>query len=155
MIERFNRSVQERLLRSFLGHPSIEPACSSLELRLQHDLEQVYNRLPHAPLKQQTPEHRWESSSRPLIPLSDESVLEAFTRPLRRSHSKDNLIQVKGRLLELPACYARRELTVFRRPLEDEAIYLAHHGKLIRLFEVDTAPNAVTARAPQNKVTPQ
>lgn len=154
LIERFNRSVQQRLLRSFRGHPEIDPACNSLELRLQHDLEQVYNRLPHDSLEGQTPEQRWESSSRPLVPLSDESLLLAFTLPLQRVVSKDNLIQVDGRLIELPLGYARTEITVFRRPLEDDAIYLAHHGKLIRLFEVDPAKNAVTPRASQDKVTP-
>lgn len=152
-IERFNRSAKQRVLRALRGNPAIDPDCKSLELRLQHDLEQVYNRLPHEAHEDhenQTPEHHWMSSSRSLIPLSDESLLDAFTLPLRRIVSKDNLIKLDGRLIELPIGYARREVTVFRRPLEDNAIYLLHHGKLIRLQDVDTALNANTRRAPHD-----
>jgi len=150
-IERFNRSANERILRTYRGNPAIDIDCHSLSLRLEHDLTHVYNNLPHDSLEDDTPSHRWESSTRDLVPISEEALANAFTIPFRRRVSKDNIVQVEGMLLELPKGYAQSNVTLFRRPLEDDAIYLAHQGKLIRLHHVQPQLNATIPRAPRPK----
>lgn len=163
-IEAFNRSLKARVLRTFDGAPDIDPDCGALTLRLEHDLFEVYNHLPHEALDGDTPEQRWNQSNRALHPPVSEAWLnECFMVPLDRRVSGDNVVSVDGTLYEVPRGHAGEWVTLYRRLLEQtpeqDALYIHHNDNLVRLHPVDLAFNATSGRArpnrePNNQIAP-
>jgi len=146
-IERFNRSLKRRILESFSGNPDIDPDCSALTLRLRYDLHHVYNHRPHASLGNDTPYERFMASQRHLKPIPSEYELKlAFSIPATRLVSKDHVIRFKGGHFEVPRGYARQKITVHRRTLEGNALYLFHEDAWLRLHPVDLTANATSLR---------
>ncbi|NOY27215.1 MAG: transposase [Oligoflexia bacterium] len=152
-IERFNRSAKARVLRSLDGAVDVDVHCAALTLRLRHDLYEVYNHLPHESLDGDSPHQRFWGDTRPLHPArSAQWLREGFTVSLQRRVSKDHIVQVFGTDYEVPRGHAGQKEVLVRRLLEctaqTEALYLRHHGRLVRLHPVDLAQNARTRRAP-------
>jgi len=152
-IEAFNRGVKQRELRSYDGAPHIDPDCGALTLRLRHDLER-YNHLPHEALDGETPAKRWSQSERALRPAKSEGWLRAcFTVELDRRVSKDHIVKVDSVLYEVPRGHAGEWLTLYRRLLErteqQDALYVEHQGRLVRIHPVDLEFNATSSRAPR------
>src|SRR5690606_34248764 len=91
-IERFNRSVDERLLAGLDGAEHAPDSDEQLQLLLRHDLD-LYNRLPHEGLDKQTPHEVWSASHRELKHAPEGDALrEAFSVPVERTVSADNVI---------------------------------------------------------------
>ena len=146
-IERFNRSVKRRLLRSLDKAVEVDPDCGSLDLRLRHDLYESYNHLPHEGLDNATPQHRWDACERDLRPVESEAQLtNAFTLTEKRLVSNDHIISYEGTRYEVPRGHAKERITLFRRILEGGALYVLHEGQLVRLQPVDTYHNAISPR---------
>jgi transposase InsO family protein len=151
-IERFNRSLRARSLRHFDGNPEIDPDLESLTLRLRHDLFEIYNHLPHESLNKETPEYRWSNSKRPLRPTDDVDTLASkFVITEERTVSNDNIVRHGGLYYEMPFGHARTRVNIYRRVLEDNALYVLHKEHMVRLFEVDIHENAITPRARKRK----
>lgn len=145
-IERFNRSLRARLLRS-LASPEVDPAPEALTWRLRHDLEQVYNHRPHEGLAGESPAERWHAG-RPLRAVEDEELRRAFLVPLERTVTRDHIVSVEGVLYEVPVGYAGQRVTLARHIIENNALSLpGPDGASIRLKPVDPAANAVAGRA--------
>lgn len=150
-IEAFNRGVKQRELRTYDGAPHIDPDCGALTLRLRHDLE-IYNHLPHEALDGETPYQRWSRSERALRPApSDDWLRECFTVELERRVTSDHVVSVDSVLYEVPRGHGGEWVTVYRRLLErtpdEDALYIQHQGRLVRLHPVDLAFNATSGRA--------
>jgi transposase InsO family protein len=150
-IEVFNRGVKQRELRTYDGAPHIDPDCGALTLRLRHDLE-IYNHLPHEALDGDTPQQRWSSSERALQPAPSEGWLrECFTVELKRRVSSDHIVKVASTLYEVPRGHSGERVILYRRLLEatkeEDALYIEHGGRLVRLHPVDLAFNATSGRA--------
>jgi putative transposase len=147
-IERFNRSALARVLRSFDGADWLDPDPDALTLRLRHDLFQEYNHLPHEGLGGDTPYQRWQASKRELKTVPSEPRLdEAFIIEERRTVSNDHCIPFRSVAYEVPMGLSGRRITIERALLENDALYLRHNGKRIRLHPVDLAFNARSGRA--------
>lgn len=151
-IERFNRSAKARVLRSLDGAPDVDADCAALTLRLRHDLFEVYNHLPHEALDGQSPYERFHQDPRPLRPARSAAWLrQCFCVTLQRRVSNDHVVPVDGIDYEVPRGHAGEKVALVRRLLErteeTDALYLRHHGKLVRIHPVDLAQNARTRRA--------
>jgi len=163
-IEAFNRSLKAREIRTYDGAPHIDPDCGALTLRLEHDLFEVYNHLPHEALDGDTPHQRWSQSNRALRPpVSETWMSECFTVPLDRRVSGDHVVSVDGTHYEVPRGHAGEWVNLYRRLLEQtpeqDALYIHHNNNLVRLHPVDLTFNATSGRArsnrePDNEVTP-
>lgn len=147
-IERFNRTAKARILRS-LCRDDVDPALPALQLRLRHDLFEVYNHRPHEALGKRTPHEVFHSSSRPLRPARSEDWLKrCFTLPVERTVSADHVVKFGGELWEAPRGLARRRIHVHRRLLEGpDALYVVHDDRMVRLHRVDPHFNATAGRA--------
>jgi putative transposase len=146
-IERFNRSVLARLLRSFDGADWVDPDPAALTLRLRHDLFEVYNHLPHESLDGDTPYQRWQASKQPLRPVESEaSLADVFVVEEHRTVSNDHCISFRGTFYEVPTGLAKARITIERALLEDDALYLRYKDKRIRLHPVDPVLNAQSGR---------
>jgi len=146
-IERFNRSLKRRVLDSLEESPDVDPDCGALTLRLRYDLHHVYNHRPHVSLGNDTPYERFMASQRRLKPTPSEDELKlAFSIPATRLVSKDHVIRFKGGHFEVPRGYARQKITVHRRTLEGNALYLFHEEAWLRLHPVDLTANATSLR---------
>ena len=147
-IEKFNQGVRARVVDSFDGAPDVAPDCGSLTLRLRHDLFEMYNHRPHDSLEKDTPYMRWTGSSQPLRPMESEAALrEAFMLTEERTVSNDHCISYEGTVYEVPSGLAGQRVVVLRALLEDDAIYLEHKGRRVRLPPVDPVLNARSGRA--------
>ena len=145
-IERFNRSVRTRLLRTLDGSPEVDPDLGALGIRLRHDLHEIYNHTPHESLKKQTPWMRW-SQSRPLNAApSSEWLKRCFTLQESRRVSNDHVIKYHGTQYEVPRGHGGKKIIVHNRILEDEALYVLHQGRFVRIHPVDTLRNAYSKR---------
>lgn len=144
-IERFNRSARSRCLRG-LRRPDVDPDIGALKLRITHDAFDVYNHLSHEGLDGDTPHERWSSSSRSLRAICDEQLNRAFTLVETRRVSKDHVIQFGGTNWEVPRGLDGEMIEVYRRLLEDDALYICHRGEMVRLFEPDLHRNATGHR---------
>ena len=150
-IERFNRSLKARELRTYDGAVHVDPDPGALTLRLQHDLE-IYNDTPHGSLDNETPQQRWDRSTRALEPVESEDwLLERFTLELERRVSNDHVVKVDGVNYEVPRGHAGEWVTLQRRLLErtedEDALYIPHQDHQVRLHPVDLAFNAQSGRA--------
>jgi len=150
-IERFNRSVKARALRSLDGNPEVDDDCASLTLRLRHDLHETYNHLPHESLGGESPYQRW-TRGRALRPAASQAwLIEAFTLSIERKASKDHIVSVDGTSYELPRGHSGKPVTLYRRLLEQTpqgpALYIEHDARMLRLRPVDKHFNATERRA--------
>jgi transposase InsO family protein len=151
-IERYHRTLDEQLLRTFPGNPLVDPDAGALTLRLAHWLETIYNHAPHEGLGGETPAERWYRSSRPLR-LPDPDWLRAqFLLTLTRRVKADNTLPFEGRAYEVPRSHAGERLTVYRHLLErdddgHQRLSILHHGRRLTLHLVDPTRNAYARRA--------
>lgn len=146
-VERFNQSAKHRVLRGFDGSPEVDPDPGSLTLRLRHDLHEIYNNTPHEGLGGETPRQRWESSERDLVPAPDEQwLINRFTVTETRRVSNDHVISYEGQAYEVPRGLSGEMVEIHRRVL-DSTLHLMHLDRLIELYPVDLAANAITPRA--------
>lgn len=147
-IERFNRSVKARLLRSLDGSPDVDPSPGALSLRLSHDLFEVYNHLPHSKLDNETPYQRWHSCKRDLQPVASDAWLRScFTLTEERRVSNDNVVSYAGTEYEVPRGHAGEKIDIYRRLLENDDLYVLHDEKHVQLQPVDLASNAYSPRS--------
>lgn len=146
-IERLNRTLLSDLLRSLDGRPDVDPACSALELRLLHYLEQIYNHRAHESLGQDTPAQRFSRDAKPLAFPPDRPALEGhFQVHIRRRVTADNTVPIDGTDYEMPRGHAGRRV-VLRRGVLDRKITFLERGRFIELHPVDLHENARTRRA--------
>ncbi len=147
-IERFNRSAQARILRG-LSRSDVDPSLPALQLRLRHDLFEVYNHLPHEALGGRTPHEAFHGSRRPLRPVPSEAHLqECFTVAVERTVSADHVIRFGGQSWEVPRGLRGQRITVHRRLLEgSDALYVLHEGQMVRIHRLDPYFNATSGRA--------
>ena len=144
VIERFNRTADEHLLRSLDGAADVDPECGALTLRLRHYLDR-YNDTPHETLAGETPWRRWEAG-RPLRFLTDETDLHRrFVVRERRKVSTDHVIKAGGRLWEAPRGLGDTSVEVIRHVL-DGRLRVCHEGRMIELAELDPHANATGRR---------
>jgi len=145
-IERFNRTVQEDLIRH-LTAPDVDPDCRALELRFEHYLKRGYGTRVHSALKGRSPQEAFESDERPLRPYAD---LDAIRRHLfvsvTRLVSNDHIVSIDGTAWEVPVGLARQTLTLWRDALDPSHILLEHDGRTVRLQPVDPVANADAKR---------
>ncbi len=150
-VERFNRTASEQLLRLLDGRPEVDPGCAALELRLNHYLEQRYNRTPHESLGGEAPLGRFQSDPSPLrLACSQPDLQEAFVLHTRRRVSRDRVVSVKGVRYEVPPGYAGARLSLHRNLLEG-SVAMLHQGRLLRLAPLDPQANA---RRPRSAAPP-
>jgi putative transposase len=141
-IEKFNQTAKAAILRGLDRRPDVDPACSALELRLQHYLREVYNHIPHSSLGMQTPAQRFAADRKPLcFPEDDKKLRSYFVVDLRRRVSGDHIVSIDSVLYEMPRGYAGCRVTLHRNVLSDSLGFL-HQGKMIELKPVDLAANA-------------
>jgi hypothetical protein len=154
LIERFNRTASEQLLRTLAGHPEVDPDCAALELRLRHFLRACYNRSPHEALDGATPQSRFLQDPRPLrFYESTEQLRQAFVLHLQRRVSNDHVVRVDEVAYEVPRGYAGTRVVLYRHLLEG-ALSLLHEERLLALAPVDLHANARAPRArPPRKTT--
>lgn len=151
-IERFNRSLRSRILRSFDGALYVDPDPASLTLRLRHDLFHVYNQRPHRGIDNEKPQDRWDRSTRALKPVQDEEWLkQAFVLPLPRRVTKHNVISYNSVSYEMPLGYAKQKVEIQRALLENDALYFLHLGQRMKLKPADLAFNAICGRSRREK----
>lgn len=149
-IERFNRTIKKDLLRG-LCRESVDPELSSLNLRIKHYVEDIYNKTPHSSLDGKTPAEAFTESDYPLtFPRDLDFLKKQFVLKEERKVSKDNVIPVDGVSLELPRGYAGRNVTIFRHLIKNE-IYIFHDGSRIHLHKVDAVFNANNKRGDVEK----
>jgi putative transposase len=145
-IEKFNQTWKHQLLRSFDGHPEIDPDPTALRARLLHYMREVYNKTPHESLGGDTPEQRWNADPRPLSFPEDRDWLDGcFVVTFSRRVSKDNLVPFEGVDYELPQGHAGSEITVHRSLLRG-TLWVLHEGRLGQIHPVDRVSNAYSRR---------
>lgn len=146
MIERFNQTAQEAVLR-FLAEPAIDADCGALEIRLQHFLREIYNHTPHESLDKETPYARWQADVRPLrCPEDDADLRRRFVAYEDRRVTADHTVSMNSVDYEVPLGHAGQTVQIHRFVLDD-TLSMVHEGRLIRLHPVDLAANAVSQRA--------
>jgi putative transposase len=147
LIERFNRTLTEQVLRGLAGQPEVDSDCAALELRLRHFLRERYNRSPHAALAGETPEARFLDDPRRLrFYDTTDQVRQAFVLHRRRRVSNDHVVSVGSVAYEVPRGYAGSELLLYHHLL-DGTVAMLHEGRLLRLAPVDALANARSGRA--------
>ncbi len=140
--ERFNRTAEEAMLRHFDGNPEISADCHDLELRLEHYIQNIYNKQPHAALEGETPGARFAADPSPLrLYPGPEPLEEAFVLGETRVVSRDHVVQLAGTRYEAPSGCAGQTITLSRNVLTG-AVYMLHRGRRIRLAVLDLAANA-------------
>lgn len=162
-IERFNRTVKAAVLRRLDGRPGIDPACHALELRLQHYLDEQYNRDPHEKLDNQTPRERFDQDHKELVFFEDRDVVrKKFEVTLSRRVSKDNVVSIDSVDYEMPGGYRGARVLLRRKILDGGRVLFCHQGRFMELHPVDLAANARSRRVsgtrespPQNAATPR
>jgi hypothetical protein len=153
LIERFNRTATEQLLRSLAGRPEVDPDCAALELRLRHFLRERYNRSPHEALNGATPEARFFQDPRPLrFYESTEQLRQAFLLHLQRRVSNDHVVTVDHLAYEVPCGYAGTRVLLYRHLLEG-TVSMIHQDRLLALAPVDAHANARAQRARPSRQT--
>lgn len=146
-IERFHRTMWQQLLRTFRGDPRISSRCEDLELRCNHYVEQCYNQTKHESIDM-TPHAKWQADSRALkFPENMDALENLFVIERRRKISRDNILQIAGKSLEMPRGYSGRVVSVLENTISGEVMFL-HDGKTVKLQEVDLLANANIKRIP-------
>jgi len=143
-IERFNRTVQDQVMRALDGAAEVDPDCGALTLRLRHYLER-YNDTPHETLAKDTPRQRWQAG-RPLrFPSDTTDLYYRFVVRTQRKVSKDHVIKEGGQLWEAPLGLAGRWVEVLRHVL-DRRLWVFEDGRPVELAELDPHANATERR---------
>lgn len=147
-IERYHRTLNADLLRSFKNNPAIDSDPASLELRVEHYLRHVYNRHAHEELPgNASPEERFLGDELPLRPLPDEEKSrQLFVVTKTRKVSRDNVVKVRRALYEVPRGHAGKRIEVHHHLL-DGTVSMLHDGRLVELHMVDLVRNAHWRRA--------
>lgn len=147
-IERYHLTLQQGLLRTFRGNPEIDADCASLELRIEHYNNNIYNREGHESLENIPPETKFLSDKRPLSPIADpERIRQYFIITIRRRVSRDNIVNIKGIHYEMPFGYAGTMVDIDRHLL-DKTCSVLHEGKMVVLHRVNLELNAGLRRRP-------
>ncbi len=146
-IERYHRTLIADCLRSIEKNPNIDPDPVALEFRINHYLENIYNKQPHTSLEGDCPDDRFMNDTAPLkMPKNYSQLHSAFTIFKSRHVSNDNIIQLSGQCFEIPRGYAGTKIIVQNQLILEKIVFL-HEGKLIRLHPVDQIANASAKRA--------
>ncbi len=146
-IERFNRTVKDQALRHLDGHPEVDPACTALELRLNHYLREPYNLAPHESLGKHTPWACFHEDKKPLrFAESQDRLRRCFILNTTRRVSNDNVISLDGVFYEVIRGHAGGKVMVHRNVL-DGSPAIVHQGRLVRLEPLDVHKNATDKRA--------
>ena len=149
-IEAFNKTALHDVLRG-LPRADVDPDFRSLELRLRHYIEHLYNPRPHESLDGRSPLERWEADERELVfPADHEDLRSRFVLTESRRVSADNVVSVRGTHYEVPIGHAHKLIPVERRPLT-HSVWIVHEGRLVQLHPVDLAYNAEDRRARADK----
>jgi len=149
-IERFNSTVTQDVLRG-LTKPEIDPACSSLELRLRHYCQKRYNLREHNGINNISPATAFNNDSRSLRhPYDEEQLRRAFYITSQPKVSRHNVINFRKKMLEVPLGYTGKRITIYRDVLSD-SVYMLHEGQYIQLMPADLGANARERRAPSRK----
>ena len=145
-IERYHQTLIADLLRSFPDNPGISSDLDVLEFRIEHYLQNDYNRRVHESLSGFSPEERFLADELPLRPLenADESR-QFFIITKRRKVSRDNVVMVGRVPYEMPKGYAGKTVEVHHHLL-DRTVFALHEGRLVELARVDVILNAKTRR---------
>jgi transposase InsO family protein len=147
MIEKFNQTVKDQVLRHLDGRPDVDPDPGALTVRLRHWLLEVYNRSPHEFLDGRTPEERFLSDERPLrLPESEQDLASRFVVTAKRTVSNDHVIPFDGIDYEVPTGHAGERIEVCRQVLTGR-LFVLHRGQLVQIHPVDLAENAKSRRA--------
>jgi len=144
VIERFNRTAQDQVLRSLDGAVEVDPDPGALTVRLRHYLNR-YNNTPHETLGGDTPRQRWEAG-RPLrLPEDEADLRRRFVVTLQRKVSADHIIQAGGKEWEAPRGLGAQTVQIARHVLDDK-LWVLHDGKYVELAELDAEANATDRR---------
>jgi len=145
-IERFNQTIEQDLLRSFDGNPDIDSDEKSLELRLNHYLQFIYNPRHHESLGT-SPERRFLDDKIALrVDLDLQNLKNHFTVKICRKVSRDNIVKIRSALYEMPRGYAGLRVDLSQHLL-DGTVSCLHEGKELVIKPVDTLLNALSHRA--------
>lgn len=145
-IERFNRTLQNAVLRGFPGNDEIDPGCLALELQINHWLKRVYNLEPHAGLDGETPASRFFREGACALRFPEpEKLQNAFVIRHQRKVSSDNVISFESIKYEMPPGYARTTVKLGYKLISQELVF-QHRGKEVVLHEVDPVYNATMKR---------
>ncbi len=149
-VERFNRTLKQKVLRNLDGHPEVDPDCGALSLRLNHWLKEHYNHTPHESLGGKTPHERWLQDERDLDLPKDRPWLDAqFLTTIERSVSKDHVVSIFGTLYEVPqSCRGRIQVT---RHLLSGRLTVPVDSRQVEIHPLDLTKNALDQRARQAK----
>jgi putative transposase len=151
-IERFHRTMWQQLLRSFRGDPRINANCSELELRCGHYIDHCYNKNKHESIEM-APNEKWAKDARALrFPENMDTLESVFIIERRRKVSKDNIVKMDGKHLDMPIGYSGRVVSVFENTFSNEITFV-HDAKTMKLLEVDLEANA-NAKRSSAKVPP-
>ena len=152
-IERYHRTLQHKLLRTFDGHPEVDPDCGALTLRLLHWLRERYNHAPHESLGGETPAELWHIDQRPLKLPRDRAWLDAqFLTTEERTVSKDHVVSLRGTLSEVPRpCRGRIVLT---RHLLTDTVSVRVDGRSVEIHPVEPTRNAFDRRGRRSRSEP-
>lgn len=144
-IERFNRTLLQKMLRLLAGKAEIDPDCEALEIRIRHFLDHHYNRTVHESLNGLAPLDRFTQDKCPLVYLQPEEIHREFVVWKRRRVSKDHVVNFDGVAYETPIGY-RRKTAQLQYHLLDQTISMIHDERLVRLEPVDLCANAHRAQ---------
>jgi hypothetical protein len=145
-IEAFNKTAHHDILRG-MTRADVDPDFGSLELRLQHYIEQQYNIRPHESLDGHSPEQRWNADERELtFPADHDDLRSRFVLTESRHVAADNVVSVDRTLYEVPIGHARTSIGVHRHLLTG-AVAILHDREMVQLHPVDLAHNAEDKRA--------
>ncbi len=149
-VERFQRTLKHKVLRSLDGRPEVDPDCGALTLRLSRWLKEDYNHTPHESLRGMTPSQRWLAEDRDLTLPADGSWLdEQFLITEERTVSNDHVVSIDGILYEVPrACHGR---IVILRHLLSERRTVCVDGREVEIHPLDLTRNALDPRARRKK----
>lgn len=144
-IERFHRTAYEQVLRALDGAAQVDPDEGALTLRLGHYLER-YNDTPHETLDGDTPRQRW-GQGRPLrFPADDADLYRRFVVRHSRKVAADHVLQMEGRVWEVPQGLGGAWVEVSRHVL-DGRLWVLHQGRWVELAPLDAQANAGDRRA--------
>ena len=144
-IERFNGTVTQAALRG-LQKPTIDPACSALEIRLRHYIHERYNQQPQGGVGG-VPAKLFEQDAKPLCFANSEEVLRrSFILTETRKVRRDNVIHWDGGVYETPRGYAGRTITIYRDVVSRQ-VWQLHNGVVTPLQPPDLGLNAREPRA--------
>ena len=147
-VERFNRTVQEHLLRH-LSHPDVDPDFKALELRIEHFLREEYHHWRHEGLGGKTTPHEcFFHDERALRPFEEEALRAHFFVTEKRKVSNDHVVKLNGEAWEVPLGLARKTVNIQRDVLGRERFFLDHQGRRLKLERVDREANARARRTP-------